>query len=212
MHFVFCRLCPSPLSQHGSVWVLTLTSLLLKTNNVSRGRACLSIWVTRFRGTQNEDDRGPVSIQSSLWVTIERKPVEFAFPLDFVHTVHNLSISRQRRNHYSYLDKKTHIFIPIRKWRQFIDNKLDGFFPKNFFWYNMIKQVLHWKVLLWKIFFAISDKQVPFNIKHIALQRKSYLCFLFLGIARPQSQFPHSYVCERFIYFPGSAHIFPAAG
>ena len=29
------------------------------------------------------------------------------------------------------------------------------------------------------------------------------------GIARPQSQFPHSCVCERFIYiFPGSVHIF----
>ncbi len=33
-----------------------------------------------------------------------------------------------------------------------------------------------------------------------ALQRKSYLCIPFLGIVRPQSQFPHSCVCERFIY------------
>jgi hypothetical protein len=33
-----------------------------------------------------------------------------------------------------------------------------------------------------------------------ALQRKSHLCIPFLGIARPQSQFPHSCVCERFIY------------
>jgi hypothetical protein len=33
-----------------------------------------------------------------------------------------------------------------------------------------------------------------------ALQRKSYLSIFFLGIARPQSQFPHSCVCERFIY------------
>ncbi len=32
------------------------------------------------------------------------------------------------------------------------------------------------------------------------LERKSHLCIPFLGIARPQSQFPHSYVCERFIY------------
>ncbi len=32
------------------------------------------------------------------------------------------------------------------------------------------------------------------------LQRKSSLCIPFLGIARPQSQFPHSCVCERFIY------------
>ena len=32
------------------------------------------------------------------------------------------------------------------------------------------------------------------------LQRKSHLCIPFLGTARPQSQFPHSCVCERFIY------------
>jgi hypothetical protein len=33
-----------------------------------------------------------------------------------------------------------------------------------------------------------------------ALQQKSYLCIPFLGILRPQSQFPHSCVCERFMY------------
>ncbi len=32
------------------------------------------------------------------------------------------------------------------------------------------------------------------------LQGKSHLCISFLGIARPQSQFPHSCACERFIY------------
>jgi hypothetical protein len=32
-----------------------------------------------------------------------------------------------------------------------------------------------------------------------ALQRKSHLCIPVLGIARPQPQFPHSCVCERFI-------------
>ncbi len=32
------------------------------------------------------------------------------------------------------------------------------------------------------------------------LQRKSHVCIPFLGIARPQSQFPHSCVCEQFIY------------
>jgi hypothetical protein len=36
------------------------------------------------------------------------------------------------------------------------------------------------------------------------LQRKSHLCVPRKGIAPPQSQFPHSCVCERFI----SAHIF----
>ncbi len=33
-----------------------------------------------------------------------------------------------------------------------------------------------------------------------SLQRKSHLCIPSLGIARPQSQFPYSCVCERFIY------------
>jgi hypothetical protein len=32
-----------------------------------------------------------------------------------------------------------------------------------------------------------------------ALHRKSDLCIPFLGIARPQPQFPHSCVCELFI-------------
>jgi hypothetical protein len=32
------------------------------------------------------------------------------------------------------------------------------------------------------------------------LKRKSHLCIPFLGIGRPQSQFPHSCVCERFMY------------
>jgi hypothetical protein len=32
------------------------------------------------------------------------------------------------------------------------------------------------------------------------MQRKSHLGIPFLGFARPQSQFPHSCVCERFIY------------
>jgi hypothetical protein len=31
------------------------------------------------------------------------------------------------------------------------------------------------------------------------LQQKSHLCIPFLEIARPQPQFPHSCVCERFI-------------
>ncbi len=33
-----------------------------------------------------------------------------------------------------------------------------------------------------------------------ALQRKSHLCIPFLGTTRSQFQFPHSCVCERFIY------------
>ncbi len=37
------------------------------------------------------------------------------------------------------------------------------------------------------------------SIKDSTLQRKSHFCISFLGIARPQSKFPHSFVCERFI-------------
>jgi hypothetical protein len=46
-----------------------------------------------------------------------------------------------------------------------------------------------------------------------ALQRQFRLYIPFLGVARPQPQFPISCVCERFIrIFPGSVHIlFPPA-
>ncbi len=33
------------------------------------------------------------------------------------------------------------------------------------------------------------------------LQRKSHFSIPFLGIVRPQSKFPHSWVCERFILY-----------
>ncbi len=56
---------PYPLSHHGSVWVLPVISLLL-TKLVSPVRACLILCWERFRGTQKEDDREPLSIKSSL--------------------------------------------------------------------------------------------------------------------------------------------------
>ncbi len=49
--------------------------------------------------------------------------------------------------------------------------------------------------------FPISTALVPQYIVHSTLQRKSHFCVPRKGIARPQSQFPHSCVCERFIYF-----------
>jgi hypothetical protein len=36
------------------------------------------------------------------------------------------------------------------------------------------------------------------NTAFTILQRKSHLCIPFLGNARPQSQFPHTCVCEQF--------------
>ncbi len=38
------------------------------------------------------------------------------------------------------------------------------------------------------------------SLSQIALQREPHLCIPSLGIARPQSQFSHSCVCERFMY------------
>ncbi len=43
------------------------------------------------------------------------------------------------------------------------------------------------------------------------LQGKSHFSIPFLGIAWPQSQFPHSRVCERFIYSQDRSVYFPAA-
>ncbi len=58
---VLCFLSSSPPPQppSRSVWLLPVISLLL-TNIVSRG-ACLSIWLERFRGSQKDDERGPLS-------------------------------------------------------------------------------------------------------------------------------------------------------
>jgi hypothetical protein len=50
-----------------------------------------------------------------------------------------------------------------------------------------------------------------FNCSFYTLQRKSHLCIPRKGIARPQSKYPHSCVCERFIYSQGRSTYFPAA-
>ncbi len=43
-------------------------------------------------------------------------------------------------------------------------------------------------------------KNIGKLITQRTLQRKSHFCIPFLGILRSQSKFPHSWVCERFIY------------
>ncbi len=43
------------------------------------------------------------------------------------------------------------------------------------------------------------------------LQRKFHLCTPRKGIVRPQSQFPNSFVCDRFINFQDQSTYFPAA-
>jgi hypothetical protein len=70
MYFAFCRLYPSPPpGHHGSVWLLPVISLLL-TNAVSSMRTCLSIRFEKFLETQKEDECEPLSIKSSLGITV----------------------------------------------------------------------------------------------------------------------------------------------
>jgi hypothetical protein len=52
-------------------------------------------------------------------------------------------------------------------------------------------EVLYWVSVGWRLQPAISST---------TLQRKSHLCISRKGIARPQSQFSLSCVCDRFIY------------
>ncbi len=62
-------------------------------------------------------------------------------------------------------------------------------------------QVVH-RADYWSQFDAAPPRTPDSQLLSTATQThcKSYLCIPFLGIARPQSQFPHSCVCERFIY------------
>jgi hypothetical protein len=51
---------------------------------------------------------------------------------------------------------------------------------------------------------GVQNKEISLNYSclqvHTTLQGKFRLCIPRKGIARPQSQFPHSCICERFIY------------
>jgi hypothetical protein len=53
------------------------------------------------------------------------------------------------------------------------------------------------------------SRNVP--LLYAALQRKSHLCIPRKGIGQLQSRFPHSCVCERFIYSQDWSTYFPAA-
>jgi hypothetical protein len=60
---------------------------------------------------------------------------------------------------------------------------------------------------IWKDWFKEKNNTVTVS----TLQEKSHLhlCISFLGIARPQSQFLYSCVCERFIYSQDLSTYFP---
>jgi hypothetical protein len=57
----------------------------------------------------------------------------------------------------------------------------------------------------------VCSLYVSQNTSSPKLQRKSHLYDPRQGIARPQSQFPHSCVCDRFIYSQDRSMNFPAA-
>ncbi len=63
---------PSPLSHPCLVWFLPVISILL-TNIVTPVRACLIIWLERFRGTKKEDDRGPINTLEFAVKSVEKK-------------------------------------------------------------------------------------------------------------------------------------------
>ncbi len=79
-------------------------------------------------------------------------------------------------------------------------------------WLLYSTQTIHKWLLLynlhWQLICGSYSTQTIRN--YTAKQFRLYIPFL--GIARPQPQFLHSCVCERFInVFPGSVHIFPLA-
>jgi hypothetical protein len=62
--------------------------------------------------------------------------------------------------------------------------------------------------------FTVVRSRILFFISHvlyIALQQESHKYIPRKENARPQSQFPHSCVCERFIYSQDRPTYFPAA-
>jgi hypothetical protein len=61
-----CHLPPAITAVFGSY----LSFLYTRTSTVSPVRACLSIRWERFRGTQKEDERGHLSIQSTLLLSL----------------------------------------------------------------------------------------------------------------------------------------------
>ncbi len=75
-----------PCSTHRSVWLLPAISLLLY-NTVSPVQACLIIWWERLRGTQKEDDRGPVTVKSSNFVILLSEDIFFL--QNFLRLPHN---------------------------------------------------------------------------------------------------------------------------
>jgi hypothetical protein len=69
--------------------------------------------------------------------------------------------------------------------------------------------VIQWHLI--SVIYHLSFIAAFFLAAYTTLQGKSHLCIPFLGIVRPQSQFPHWCVCERFIYSQDRSTYFPIA-
>jgi hypothetical protein len=75
----FCFLSSLPFSPTATTAAFGSCTCHLSTlkycNTVSPVRACLITWWERFRETQKEDDRGPLSIHYSLGITEQIWPI-----------------------------------------------------------------------------------------------------------------------------------------
>ncbi len=104
MYFVFCRLynfSPQGITAVFGSYLSSIYTLLL-TNAVSPVRACLSICWERFRGTQKEDDRGPLCNQSSLCELLSQICV---FEVKRWHICKMMNLSGSAiRNHVGWLN------------------------------------------------------------------------------------------------------------
>ncbi len=106
------------------------------------------------------------------------------------------------------------------RWRIFL-----GWIPAHCVTYSAVKLEGRWSGATWcwpwplpwtawwaapraaRVLFPWRDSMSGDFFYH-SLQRKFHLCIPFLGIARPQSQFPHSWVCEWIIYSQGRSTYF----
>jgi hypothetical protein len=69
-------------------------------------------------------------------------------------------------------------------------------------------------LFLWKeVTMGVCTCSTPLHAQVRAMHCKENPIYIFLfgGIAQPQSQFPHSCVCERFIYSQDRSTYFPGA-
>ncbi len=88
--------------------------------------------------------------------------------------------------------------LPIEKWRN-----CDFYYNVQFIYYELATCNFFDNFRTWNFSFFIPILVFFYIGKLImqrTMQRKYHFCIPFLGIMRPLSKFPHSWVCEQFIY------------